>query len=131
MNERQSTLGIHLLVELSGCDAGFLDDLALIRGALLAAAETAGADIIGEVFHKFSPIGVTGVVCIAESHISIHTWPEHGYAAVDIFTCGEQFKPHKAARLIAESLRAERCEITEVRRGVVGTAVGVSAAFGG
>ena len=128
MNERPRTLGTHLLVELNECNAVLLDDMALVKQTLLAAAHEAGATIIGEVFHKFSPVGVTGIVCIAESHISIHTWPEHAYAAVDIFTCGEGFKPHEAVQLIAESLQARHCGIMEVQRGAVGasmsTAVG-------
>ena len=119
MNERHRTLGTHLLVELNGCDAALLDDMALVKRALLDAADEAGATIVGEVFHKFSPVGVTGIVCIAESHISIHTWPEHAYAAVDIFTCGENFKPVEAARLITERLQAQHCSIMEVQRGVV------------
>ena len=119
MNERPRTLGTHLLVELNECDATLLDDMALVKQALLDAADEAGATIVGEVFHKFSPVGVTGIVCIAESHISIHTWPEHAYAAVDIFTCGENFKPMEAAQFIAESLQARHCNVMEVQRGVV------------
>ena len=119
MNERQRTLGTHLLLELNECNAAALDDMALVKQALLAAAEEAGATVVGEVFHKFAPVGVTGIVCIAESHISIHTWPEHAYAAADIFTCGEDFKPMEAAHLIAESLQAQHCNVMEVQRGVV------------
>ena len=119
MNERHRTLGMHLLVELNECDPALLDDMALVKRALLDAAHSAGATIVGEVFHKFSPVGVTGIVCIAESHISIHTWPEHAYAAVDIFTCGEGFKPHMAVRLIAETLQSRHCNIMEVQRGTI------------
>ena len=119
MNERHGALGTHLLVELNDCNPSRLDDMPLVRRSLLRAADEAGATIVGEVFHKFSPIGVTGIVCIAESHISIHTWPEHAYAAVDIFTCGEDFKPRKAANFIAESLQARQCTVTEVKRGAV------------
>ena len=105
---------------MNECDAALLDDVALVKQVLLAAAEEAGATIVGEVFHKFSPVGVTGIVCIAESHISIHTWPEHAYAAVDIFTCGENLKPMEAAHFIAEGLLAQHCNVMEVKRGVVG-----------
>ena len=119
MNERLRTLGTHLLLEMNECNAALLDDIAVVKQALLDAADEAGATIVGEVFHKFSPVGVTGIVCIAESHISIHTWPEHAYAAVDIFTCGENFKPMEAAHLIAESLQAQHCNVMEVKRGVV------------
>ena len=119
MNERPRTLGTHLLLEMNECDAALLDDLAVVKQTLLAAAEEAGATVVGEVFHKFSPQGVTGIVCITESHISIHTWPEHGYAAVDIFTCGENFKPMEAAHLIAESLQAQHANVMEVQRGLI------------
>ena len=119
MNERHRTLGTHLLLELNECNAALLDDMALVKQALLDAVDEAGATVVGEVFHKFSPVGVTGIVCIAESHISIHTWPEHAYAAADIFTCGENFKPMDAAHLIAESLQAQHCNVMEVKRGVV------------
>ena len=121
MNERPKALGTHLLLEMNECDAAVLDDMALVKQALLAAAEEAGATVVGEVFHKFSPVGVTGIVCIAESHISIHTWPEHGYAAADIFTCGDNLKPMEAAHLIAESLQAQHANVMEVKRGVINT----------
>ena len=119
MNEGARALGTHLLLEMNECDVALLDDVAQVKRALLAAAEEAGATVVGEVFHKFSPQGVTGIVCIAESHISIHTWPEHAYAAVDIFTCGENLKPMEAAHFIAESLRAQHANVMEVKRGVV------------
>ncbi len=119
MNAPPRTLGTHLLVELNDCDPALLDDMELVKQVLLVAAAEAGATIVGEVFHKFAPVGVTGIVCIAESHISIHTWPEHAYAAVDIFTCGDDFKPHKAASRIAESLQSTQRDITEFKRGAI------------
>ena len=119
MNDRPRALGTHLLLEMNECDAALLDDMAMVKEVLLAAAEEAGATVVGEVFHKFSPVGVTGIVCIAESHISIHTWPEHAYAAVDIFTCGESLKPMEAAHFIANGLQAQHCNVMEVKRGVV------------
>ena len=84
---------------------------------MLHAAEETGATVIGEIFHQFSPQGVTGVVAIAESHLCVHTWPEYGYAAVDIFTCGESFDPRDAARLIIEAVESSDSEINEVIRG--------------
>ncbi len=83
-----SPLGRHLLVEFSGCDAGVLSDLALVTQAMLRAAVASGATIVTHSFHHFSPHGVSGAVIIAESHLAIHTWPEHGFAAVDFFSCG-------------------------------------------
>ena len=98
-----------------------LDDIHYIKEAMVGAANEAGASIVGESFHKFSPRGVTGIVAIAESHLCIHTWPEHGYAAVDIFTCGSAFKPQKAAQLIIERLQCRRPEIKEIKRGPTST----------
>ena len=114
-----NALGIHLLLELKNCNRDLLDDLPYIRHALLEAAEKTGATIIGESFHQFSPQGVTGVIAIAESHLCIHTWPEFGYAAVDIFTCGEGFKPREAAEMVVQSLESGEHSITEIERGVL------------
>ncbi len=117
MNTRPANLGTHLLLELEECDPAMLDDLRIVKQALLSAAREAGATIVGEVFHKFSPMGVTGIVSIAESHISIHTWPEYAYAAADIFTCSAEFKPYAAADVIVDSLRCRRHHINEIQRG--------------
>ena len=86
---------------------------------MLHAAEETGATIIGKIFHQFSPYGVTGVVAIAESHLCIHTWPEYGYAAVDIFTCGASFNPTEAAHLIIEALESKDPDLSEVERGML------------
>ena len=112
-------LGAHLLLELKECDAELLDDLGCVRQVLMSAAIESGAKIVGDTFHKFHPIGVTGVVAIAESHIAIHTWPEYSYAAADIFTCGESLRPYGAAELIIEGLRCGDPSITEIKRGMV------------
>jgi len=115
-----NALGRHVLLELRTCNTKLLDDLEFLKRMLLEAAEKTGATVIGEIFHQFSPQGVTGVVAIAESHLCIHTWPEFGYAGVDIFTCGENFDPIEAANLIIRDLESENPEITEVHRGVLG-----------
>ena len=82
-------LGTHLILELKDCRRELLSDLDFLRSTLLSAAAEAGTTVMGDSFHYFDPYyGVSGVVIIAESHLSIHTWPEYGYAAVDIFTCG-------------------------------------------
>ena len=112
-------LGTHLLLDLKECNSELLDDFSYIKDAMIGAAGEAGATIVGENFHKFDPLGVTGIIAIAESHLCIHTWPEHGYAAVDIFTCGSNFKPHKAADLIIESLQCGHPTVTEVQRGII------------
>ena len=98
-----NALGKHLLLELKDCNREVLDDLGFLKDILSAAADEAGATVLGESFHHFDPHGVSGVVIIAESHLFIHTWPEHNYAAIDIFTCGDSVQPEKAAqRLIGE-----------------------------
>lgn len=110
-------LGIHLLLELRKCSPELLDDLQYIKQAMTGAARGAGATIVGESFHQFDPRGVTGIVAIAESHLCIHTWPEHGYAAVDIFTCGKNFKPYDAADVIIQKLHCDSPSVTELQRG--------------
>ena len=111
-------LGTHLLLELKSCNVELLDDLPFIQEALIFAAQSTGATIIGHTFHKFSPQGVTGVVAIAESHVCIHTWPEYGYAAADIFTCGEGFDPKKAADVLVQKMQAKDVGVTELQRGI-------------
>jgi len=112
-------LGRHLLLELENCNKEMLDDSDFLRDCLNEAAIKCGATVVGESFYHFSPRGVSGVVNIAESHISIHTWPEFGYAAVDVFTCGDDVKPDEAAKLIVEKLEAKNYSVVELRRGIV------------
>lgn len=113
-----AAIGRHLLLELRDCNRIKLDDLDFLRETLLAAASEVGATVIDDIFHRFSPQGVTGVVAIAESHLCIHTWPEYGYAAMDVFTCGEGFNPMDACQLLIERLESCNSEVTEVLRGV-------------
>ena len=90
---------------------------------MMTAANDVGATVVGESFHRFSPQGVTGILAIAESHISIHTWPEYGYAAADIFTCGPTFSPMDAASRLAEQLECRDPDFREIERGLVAQAV--------
>ena len=117
-----NALGKHLLLDLKDCDEGVLNDLGFLRNTLVAAAIECGATVLGESFHPFSPQGVSGVVIIAESHLSVHTWPEYGYAAIDIFTCGTTVEPEKAAALLIEKLGAKDHSLTEIKRGFLVTA---------
>ena len=114
-----NALGRHLLLELKICNAEVLDDLSFLKGCLNEAAIQSGATVVGESFYHFSPSGVSGVVNIAESHIAIHTWPEYRYAAVDVFTCGNDVDPEKAARWITEKLEAQSHSLIELRRGIM------------
>ena len=109
-------LGIQLLIDLEECDEAILNDLNKIRELLIRAAQKGGADIIGDTFHKFDPQGITG---IAESHISIHTWPEFGYAAVDIFSCGQSFKEQISADILINGLKCKNSKITRIERGLI------------
>jgi S-adenosylmethionine decarboxylase len=111
-------LGTHLLVELAGCRFDELDHLEMIKEFMVSAAEKAQATVLNVSFHKFSPQGVSGVVVLAESHISIHTWPESGYAAVDVFTCGDRAMPRRAAEHLIESLHPSHFDIREIFRGI-------------
>ena len=109
-----------MLLELKDCNSKLLSDLDFLRDTLLAAAREAGAIIVGESFHPFPPYGgVSGVVIIAESHLSIHTWPEYGYAAVDIFTCGNTINPERAVELLIRELQAGDSSIVELERGIL------------
>ena len=114
-----TVLGYHVLLELRDCNPVLLNDLNYIRQAMLTAALDVGATVVGESFHRFSPQGVTGILAIAESHISIHTWPEYGYAAADIFSCGASFLPREAAQRLAAQLESRDPEIKEIERGLL------------
>lgn len=114
-----TALGKHMLLELKDCDAGLLNDMEYLREALNTVAILIGATVIKDSFYQFSPQGISGVVIIAESHISIHTWPEFCYAAVDVFTCGEVIQPAKAVKPLAEKLKAKSTSYIELKRGVL------------
>ena len=112
-----NTRGRHLLVEYTGCTANALNDLKRIEQLMNQAVRTAGATVVASVFQPFEPHGVSGVVVIEESHLSIHTWPEHGYAAVDFFTCGHA-DPEIAHEVLAAGLGAGHAEVMYVDRGM-------------
>jgi S-adenosylmethionine decarboxylase len=110
-------LGTHLLADLYGCS--HLDDPAVIEAALRAAVTAAGATLLDIRLHHFGGHqGVTGVALLAESHMSIHSWPEHGFAAIDIFLCGAAQDPGKALAVIAAALAATRVVEQRVARGL-------------
>jgi S-adenosylmethionine decarboxylase len=113
-------LGRHILAEVFGCDRSILDDRERVERILVDAALAAGAEVREVAFHKFSPQGVSGVVIISESHLTVHTWPELGYAALDVFTCGDQVDPWEACQLITEAFGAQDVTATETLRGIPG-----------
>ena len=112
-------LGTHLLVELRDCNPKIIKDLAKVKNALVSAAKEAKATIIDISFHEFNPFGISGMVIIAESHLSIHTWPEYSYAAVDIFTCGDLIKPEVAAAFLIKEFESKTPSIVELKRGIL------------
>lgn len=112
-----NALGRHLLMELEDCNEEILNNLDTLKEAMLTAANEAGATVMAESFHRFNPHGISGVVVVAESHLFIHTWPEYGYAAADIFTCGTTVQPEKAAEVLIEKLGARKHSIQEIARG--------------
>ncbi len=111
-------LGRHILIEAYECDPGTLDNVEIVEQVMVNAALRAGAEVREAAFHKFSPQGVSGVVVISESHLSIHTWPEFGYAAVDVFTCGDRVDPMVAVDYIRDEFKARRALTSEVKRGI-------------
>ncbi|HEX3179251.1 MAG TPA: adenosylmethionine decarboxylase [Methylomirabilota bacterium] len=113
-----NALGRHLLLELFDCDPDAITNLEAVKTALVEAAKRAQATIVDVVFHEFNPFGISGVVVIAESHLSIHTWPEYRYAAVDIFSCGDVLNPEVAANYLVEQFAAERTSVVDVQRGM-------------
>jgi S-adenosylmethionine decarboxylase len=106
--------GVHLIVDLHGADG--LDDIDLIESTLRHCVDAAGATLLHIHLHHFQPNGVSGVAVLAESHISIHTWPDAGYAALDVFMCGKAL-PDACIPVLREAFKAERVEVNEILRG--------------
>lgn len=112
------TLGQHYIVEASGCDPEIISSVSMVEDILVKAAELAGVQIWSISFHRFQPHGVSGVVVISESHLSVHTWPEVGYVALDIYTCGKEAKPEVAVEYALEKFKATSVHVTEISRGL-------------
>jgi len=106
----------HLLLELYGCDREKLNDESFLRCILNRAAKLANATVLNLISNKFEPQGVTAIALLAESHISIHTWPESNYSAVDIFTCGQNMLPELASQYLIEALKAEEHFLRVIKR---------------
>ncbi len=112
-------LGRHLIIELYGCDKKKLNDIDLLARMLKDSTKAANATLLGIQVHPLTPQGISGVVVLAESHISIHTWPELGYASLDIYTCGSHAKPEEALKVIREYLSPRIVNVMEIKRGVL------------
>jgi S-adenosylmethionine decarboxylase proenzyme len=110
-------LGRHILAEYYSCDAGVLNDIRFVERTMKKAAVKAGSTIVDSMFRMFDPHGISGVVVIAESHLAIHTWPEYGYAAVDLFTCGQSVDPWIAYEYLKRAFHSREAECREMPRG--------------
>ena len=110
------TTGKHCILELYGCSSAKLNDEPFLRATITAAAKRAGATLLNLITHRFDPQGVTGLALLAESHISIRTWPEFGYAAVDVFTCGDHTMPERACAVLAQELEASHHKLSSLER---------------
>lgn len=111
------TIGRHLIAEYYGCDLELIDSVDAVAYHMQQAAELIGATVLGTSFHRFAPQGVSGTVVISESHLSIHTWPENGYVAVDIYTCGG-LDPRPGFEYLASELASQSLRVQEILRGV-------------
>lgn len=114
----EPSLGSHLLVEMFGCDPESIKQETLVGDAMRSAAHESEATVVAESFHEFKPFGVSGAVIIQESHYTIHTWPEHRYAAVDLFYCGGTVHVHRAIQVLRERFSPARMKFLVVRRGI-------------
>lgn len=114
MRDGEQYAGIHLLIDLYG--ASHLSDMEHIEKTMLRCVEAAGATLLHIHLHPFEPDGVSGVAVLAESHISVHTWPENRFAAFDVFMCGNT-KPELCIDIMREAFEAERVEVQEILRG--------------
>jgi len=112
------SLGSHVLIELFGCDKSSLELEKSVGKAMRDAADESKATVVAESFHEFKPWGVSGAVIIQESHYTIHTWPEHGYAAVDLFYCGGTIHVDKAVDVLRDRFQPTKIKFLVVRRGV-------------
>ncbi len=110
-------MGLHLIFDLWGCVN--LNSTSIIEQAMLEAVQACGATLLEMKTHAFSPHGASGFVLLSESHISIHTWPEHKYAAVDIFTCGEKVVPYNALPVFKKFFKPKHIEIMDIKRGTM------------
>ena len=118
-NIQQMNLGQHVLAEFFECDPNILNSINSVEKHMVDAALECGATIVQKCFHMFNPYGVSGVVIISESHLAIHTWPELGYAAVDLFTCGSSCDPMVAYEFLKKKFNSRQANYTELKRGII------------
>ena len=115
----ETYLGRHVLAEFFECNPNILNNKDKIENLMVDAAIECGATIVQKCFHMFSPYGVSGVVIISESHLAIHTWPELGYAAVDLFTCGDKCDPKVSYEFLKKKFHCQNATFSELKRGIL------------
>jgi S-adenosylmethionine decarboxylase len=112
------SLGKHLIAEFYNCNNEILDNVEKVEYYMKKAAIETGATIVTSTFHRFLPHGVSGAVIVSESHLAIHTWPEFGYASIDLYTCGDDVDPWKAFEYLKKAFNSNRTEVNEHKRGL-------------
>ena len=110
-------LGVQVAADLYGCAPALVDDVPALERLLHAAAEASNATVVDALTHTFTPVGATIALVLAESHLILHTWPEHEFVALDAFTCSEAMNPEAAVEVVRAGLRAQRVESSVVPRG--------------
>ena len=118
-SQRVEVLSQHVLLDLYGCDVDLIDDTEYVRKTLVETAQKLNCTILKDTFHRFSPQGVSGVLVIAESHLSIHTWPEQEFAAMDLFTCGDTSQLEAMPRILEKAFKAQRVDFKIYPRGLI------------
>ena len=113
----KKSISYQVLIDLYDCDYDKMEDLDYIKNVMHKLSEILGTTIKKEAFYQFSPYGISGVLIIAESHLTIHTWPEYKYAGIDLFTCSKKLNTDEAVKFLCESLNATKYEIKEINRG--------------
>lgn len=109
--------GKHALADLYKCDIEYLDSVDKIKELLETSCREANLTVVESKFHKFLPIGISGICILSESHVTIHTWPENGFVSIDAFTCGTKMNPSLVCKIIAEKLNSKKIDIKEYKRG--------------
>ena len=117
MNDTLKPLGWQTIVDLYDCQSAFMGDVDWIRSVMLELATIVEATVVTETFHQFSPHGISGVVVISESHIAIHTWPEHNYVAIDIFSCVKSLANRNAVEFLVSKFESKNSAVKNFTRG--------------
>lgn len=109
-------VGTHVFGSLRGCPAGLLEKVDVVRDILRRTVKEAGLHPVGESFHQFEPFGVTGVIILSESHLSVHTWPERNLVAVDVFTCGREGNAELGFDILSKNFSAASIDKQKIQR---------------